>query len=52
MVVSITQFNEAMTEINASYAKLFARVEALEAEVKELKSGSQTKTKAPVKSAA
>lgn len=30
MVVSKTEFNDALTQINASYAKLVARVEKLE----------------------
>lgn len=47
MVVGKEQFNQAMQEINESYAKLWAKVEALEAKVKELEeSKSKVRAKA------
>jgi hypothetical protein len=51
MVVSKVEFNDAMQQINASYAKHIARIEALEAQVAELLK-EKTQTKAPAKATA
>ena len=45
MVVSKTEFNAALQEINESYAKLIARIEELEKAVAE-NSTKSTRTKA------
>lgn len=50
MVVSKVEFNEALVEINASYAKVWKKVEELEQELKELK--AQPKAKTPAKATA
>lgn len=48
MVVSKTEFNDALEQINASYARLIARIEELEKAQAEAK----PKPKAPAKAKA
>lgn len=45
MVVSKTEFNDALIQINQSYAKMFERVEKLEARVAELEEKAKPKTR-------
>ena len=44
-MITHTEFNRALTEINQSYSKLVARVEKLEKELKEKSAPAKGKSK-------
>ena len=52
MVVSKVEFNDAMEQINASYAKLLKRIEKLENAGSEAKAGAKAPAKAKSEKAA